>query len=575
MLALTKLLGPHRWLLLAAVLSGIAHHLVVLASAGVGAWVVSHAITGASADELRGGLIALGLLLPLLAVTPWLESYLAHVAAFRVLADVRGRVYAAFDRLAPGYLLQRRSGDLGSAAIADVEQLELWFAHTLSPLVSAATVPVAALTALAVFHPALALALAPALVALALVPAWLRRRAQAQGAELRARLGELNAEAVDTIQGLRELITSGAGERQVDRLAVQDGRLLEAKLAHARRSGLEHAVTNALTTIGLLAVLLTAALLVTSGGLAATFFPVAVVLAATTFAPVVAVTDVARDVNLVLAAAERIMTILTTPPPVTDRVTAPPPGPIEPRVAFTNVRFRYGPALPDAVTDVTFDIAPGETVALVGHSGAGKSTCASLLMRLWDVDAGSITIGGHDIRDFPQDDLRRLITLVPQDVHLFDIPLIENIRLGRPEATRDEVIAAARAAQADEFIRGLPDGYDTLPGELGARLSGGQRQRIAIARAILKDAPILIMDEAVSNLDTESEQEVAAAMASVRRDRTTLIIAHRLSTILTADRIVVLENGRVADSGTHQELIERPGPYTRLMAAQLTGSGRA
>jgi ATP-binding cassette subfamily C protein CydC len=214
-------------------------------------------------------------------------------------------------------------------------------------------------------------------------------------------------------------------------------------------------------------------------------------------------------------------------------------------------------------------------VALVGHSGAGKSTCASLLMRMWDVNAGAITIGGHDIRDFPQDDLRRLITLVPQDVYLFNIPLIDNIRLGRPEASRDDVIAAARAAQADEFITGLPDGYDTLPGELGARLSGGQRQRIAIARALLKDAPILIMDEAVSNLDTESEQEVAAAMTSVRRNRTTLVIAHRLSTILTADRIVVLEGGRVADAGTHQELIERPGAYTMLMAAQLSRSGRA
>ncbi|RBQ20637.1 ABC transporter ATP-binding protein [Spongiactinospora rosea] len=575
LLPLARLLGPHRWLLVAAILSGIAHHLVVLASAGVGAWVVSQAITGAAPDDLRGGLITLGVLLPLLAVTPWLESYLAHVAAFRVLADVRGRVYEAFDRLAPGYLLQRRSGDLGAAAISDVEQLELWFAHTLSPLVSAATVPVAALTALGVFHPGLALALAPALVLLALLPAWLRRHAEAHGAELRARVGELNAEAVDTLQGLRELITSGAGDRQLDRIAELDDRLLDAKLAHGRRSGLEHAVTNALTTLGLLAVLLTAALLVTGGTLSATYFPVAVVLAATTFAPVIAVTDVARDLNLVIAAGDRIMTILNTPAPVTDRVTAPPPGPIAPHVAFSGVRFRYGTTPPDAVTDVTFDVAPGETVALVGHSGAGKSTCASLLMRLWDVDAGAITIGGHDIRDFPQEELRRLITLVPQDVYLFNIPLIDNIRLGRPEATTEDVIAAARAAQADEFITGLPDGYDTLPGELGARLSGGQRQRIAIARAILKDAPILIMDEAVSNLDTESEQQVSAAMAGVRRNRTTLVIAHRLSTILTADRIVVLDGGRVAETGTHHELIGRAGAYAALMASQLTGAGGA
>ncbi|MET8002296.1 thiol reductant ABC exporter subunit CydC [Nonomuraea glycinis] len=563
------LLGPHRPLLLIAIASGIAHHLVVLASAGVGAWVVSRAITGAAPEDLRGGLITLGVLLPFLALTPWLESYLAHVAAFRVLADVRGRVYAAFERLAPGYLLQRRSGDLGSAAISDVEQLELWFAHTLSPLISAVTVPVAALTALAVFHPTLALALAPALILLALLPAWLRKRAADQGARLRAQLGELGAEAVDTLQGLRELLTSGAGDRQLDRLREQDDRLLAAKLAHGRRSGLEHAVTNAATTLGLLAVLVTAALLVAADGLQPALFPVAVVLAATTFAPVIAVTDVARDLNLVIAAGDRIMTVLGTPASVTDRVQEPPSGPIEPRVRFTEVRFRYAPDLPEAVADAAFAIAPGETLALVGHSGAGKSTCASLLMRFWDVTAGSITIGGHDVRDFPQEDLRRLITLVPQDVYLFNIPLRDNIRLGRPDATDEEVATAARAAYAHAFITGLPDGYDTLPGELGARLSGGQRQRIAIARALLKDAPILIMDEAVSNLDAESEQEVAAAMSAARHDRTTLVIAHRLSTIRTADRIVVLDDGHVAETGTHAELLARDGAYTRLLAGQL------
>ncbi|MGI5272475.1 thiol reductant ABC exporter subunit CydC [Nonomuraea sp. CA-218870] len=568
---LLALLGPHRPLLLIATASGIAHHLVVLASAGAGAWVVSSAITGATADDLRPGLVLLGLLLPLLALTPWLESYLAHMAAFRVLADVRGRVYAAFERLAPGYLLQRRSGDLGSTAISDVEQLELWFAHTLSPLISAVTVPVAALTALGVFHPALAAALAPALILLALLPARLRRRAAAQGARLRTELGELNAEAVDTLQGLRELLTSGAGPRQLDRLRERDDRLLRARLAHGRRSGLEHAVTNAATTLGLLAVLVTAALLVAAGSLEPAFFPVAVVLAAATFAPVVAVTDVARDINLVTAAGDRIMTILNTPAPVTDQVTAPPPGPVEARVRFDEVRFRYAPGLPEALAGVTFELAPGETVALVGRSGAGKSTCASLLMRMWDVTAGAVTVGGHDVRAFPQEDLRRLITLVPQDVHLFDVSLRDNIRLGRPEATHDDVEAAARAAHAHDFITALPDGYDTLPGELGARLSGGQRQRIAIARALLKDAPILVMDEAVSNLDAESEQEVAAAMAAARHDRTTLVIAHRLSTIRTADRVVVLEDGRVAESGAHAELLARSGPYTRLLATQLGG----
>ncbi|WP_061294161.1 ABC transporter ATP-binding protein [Herbidospora cretacea] len=557
------LIGRHRTLLIFAILSGIAHHLVVLASAGTGAWVVSRAITG---QEFTGGLILLGVLLPFVGITPWLESYLAHMAAFRVLADIRGRVYAAFERLAPGYLLERRSGDLGAAAISDVEQLELWFAHTLSPLVSAATVPVAALTALGTFDPTLAVALAPALLLLATVPSWLRRKAEAQGVELRAQIGELNAEAVDTLQGLRELVTFGS----TPRFDVLEKKLLGAKLAHARRSGLEHGVTNALTVFGLLAVLVTAALLVSGGSLDPALFPVAVVLAATTFAPVIAVTDVARDINQVVAAGRRIMTILDTEPPVRDRVTEFSEA-VTPRVVFDQVRFRYAPALPDAVTDATFDVEPGETVALVGHSGAGKSTCASLLMRFWDVTDGAITIGGHDIRDLPQDDLRKLITLVPQDVYLFNIPLKDNIRLGRPEATDAEVVAAAKAALADEFISGLPDGYDTVPGELGARLSGGQRQRIAIARALLKDAPILIMDEAVSNLDAESEQEVTQATTQVRAGRTTLVIAHRLSTIRTADRVVMLGGGRVIATGTHDGLLADSSDYRSLLASQVAG----
>ena len=230
--------------------------------------------------------------------------------------------------------------------------------------------------------------------------------------------------------------------------------------------------------------------------------------------------------------------------------------------------FRYATDLPAALEAASFSVEPGESVALVGHSGAGKSTCIHLLMRFWDVTDGAIMIGGHDVRAFPQSALRELIAWVPQDVYLFNMTIRENIRLARPDAGDAEVEKAARAALAHDFIMRMPHGYDTNAGERGVRMSGGQRQRIAIARALLKDAPILVMDEAVSNLDSENERLLRAAMARVRAGRTSLVIAHRLPTIRGADRIVVLENGRAVESGPHDSLLAAGGVYADLVASQ-------
>ncbi len=321
----------------------------------------------------------------------------------------------------------------------------------------------------------------------------------------------------------------------------------------------------------MLAVLLAAAALATSGTIGLVLFPPAVVLAAFTFHPVTTLVDSARDLNLVAAAAERVDAILNASTPVPDTVREAPAGVVEPRIRFADVSFRYRPDLPDALGSVSFGVAPGETVALVGHSGAGKSTSAHLLLRFWDVTGGSVSIGGHDVREMPQHALRELVTFVPQDTYLFHTSVAENIRLGRPDATDDEVRTAARQALADEFITALPDGYDTLVGERGAKLSGGQRQRIALARAVIKDSPILVMDEPVSNLDAESERELAAAMAQARKGRTVLVIAHRLSTIKTADRLVVLDRGRVAEVGRHDDLVAAGGTYARLVSSQQAG----
>jgi ATP-binding cassette subfamily C protein CydC len=570
--SLMPLLGEHRKLLAVAYLAGVAHQLLLLASAGIGAYVVARAASRTTDSELTGWLVLLGCLIVPLVLMNVADSTYAHIAAFRALADIRVKVFHAFERLSPGYMLERRSGDLGSAAVADVEQIELFFAHTLSPLAVATTVPVATAVVLGWFHWSLACALVLVLVLLASVPAWLRHQAERHGHELRDSLSRMSADSVDTFQGLRELVNFGAHAQRLGLLRSQSARLAEAKSAHGRRGGIEYAATDAITVVGVLVVLALGALLVLEGELDRSVFPVAVVLAATAMVPVNKVTDIARELSTVASAAGRINTLIEAPAPVTDLVSRAPAGPIDPHISFEAVTFAYRRDLRPAVHEISFEIRPGETVALVGHSGAGKSTCANLLLRFFDVDAGSISLGGNDIRDFPQDDLRQLMTLVPQDTFLFNTTVRENIRLGRPDASDEDVEAAARAGQAHAFIVTLPDRYDTVAGELGALMSGGQRQRIAIARALLKDAPVLVMDEAVSNLDAASEHAVAHAMAEARHGRTTLVIAHRLSTIRTADRIVVISGGRVAEAGTHDELLGAGGAYVELLASQLYGS---
>ena len=502
---------------------------------------------------------------------PGSKSISFQFIANHVQVDLRARIFDALDRLTPAGLAGRRSGELGSAAMADVAVIQQFFAETLSTLIVASVVPAVALVAVAVLSWQLALVLLPFLLLAAVLPVWLHSRARPQSGALRDELADLSAEVVDDIQGLREIVTFNAQGAVLTELNEQGRRVRRLQTKHTSQAGVERAATDVIVTSGILAVLAAGAALVTHHQLPKTFLPPAAIIAAMSFGPITRLVDAAKGLAAVGAAGDRIFALLEAPQPVADRETTAPAAAVDarPGIEFRDVHFRYAPELPLALDGVSFTADPGETVALVGHSGAGKSTCANLALRFWDVGAGAITVGGVDLRDLAQHDLHSIVGFVSQDVYLFNTTIRENLALGRPDATDDEIEQAALAAEAWEFISALPEGLDTHTGERGIQLSGGQRQRLAIARAFLADPPALILDEPVSNLDSENEQAITIAMRRVRHGRTTLIVAHRLSTIQSANRIVVLDHGQVAETGTHSDLLRAGGTYTTLVASQI------
>ncbi|MGE3620922.1 MAG: ABC transporter ATP-binding protein [Acidimicrobiia bacterium] len=546
-----------------------AQHGGAVLAAAAGGWVVGAAVEGRPAGDLGPGLVLLVVGFVVASVGQWLNLHAAHAFAWRHQASLRLQVYDGVARSAPRPVAGLSTGEVASVVMADVEALETFFAHLAPTGVAAVATAVGAAVALAVAGGPFAVVFVLGALAVAVVPSVLAVRAEARGAALRAGLGRLNASVVDGVHGLRELVLFRRVDDWKRRIEDRTRAYSALQADQARADGTLRAVTDLLVSGCVVVVLVLAVSRAARGDLGLATATTAVVLAIAALRPVVEATGMAGQLAPLRASARRVLELIAQPDLVPDEAA----GPVvlaDTSVAFEEVAFAYEPGRP-VLDGATFTVAPGETVALVGASGAGKTTCANLLLRFWDVERGHVRIGGQDVRALPVAQLRATVGVVPQRVDLYAGTVADNLRLGAPDATAAEMEAAARTANAHELVAALPQGYDTEVGEDGARLSGGQRQRLAIARALLHGAPVLVLDEAASNLDTENERAIHAALRAARQGRTTLVIAHRLSTIRSADRIVVLDGGRVVEQGTHDELVARRGAYAALVAHQVDG----
>jgi len=562
---------PHLGLMSLAVISEILRQVSGIGVAVLGAALFARAVAGTAIEELypyAAAMIILGLAR---GTFGYLGPYLSHVAAFRILVDLRDEFFWAIEPLAPAKLARRRTGDLVSTAVSDIELLELFFAHTAGPAVVAFIVPIIALTALATINLLLAEALLIFLILLILMPRLAFWLGTTLGERLRGQQALLNSQELDTIQGMKAILSFGYSRQRLEELSENSATLLALQARQARNIGLQSAAKISIVSAGTLAVLLCASILVRQNSLAPGFLPITMILASSVFLSITSVVEISKQLSLTRAAARRLFLLLDEQPAVRDESGLDPAVPIEsiePSISLQDVSFRYAPDEPLILSSISLEIPAGSTVALVGTSGAGKSTVINLMLRFWDPEAGRILLGGSDLRRYPMMQLRRLFSVVSQDVFLFSDSIRENIRLGRPEASDAEVEEVASRARIHDFIITLPQGYDTLVGERGVRLSGGERQRIAIARALLKGAPILVLDEATSSLDAENERAIKEALMERREGRTTIMIAHRLSTVVDADWIFVINGGRVVEQGRHEDLIARKGRYARLVEAQ-------
>lgn len=563
---------PYRWSLALATVALIVSAAIGLAFPQVVRYLLDAAFVNGDRALLDRIALWLLVLFVIQALLNYAQTYLLSATGERAVAGLRQELFDRLLEMPPGFFADRRTGELTSRLTTDVGLLQGVLSHQIAEFSRQVLALVGGIILLTYMQPRLtltAIGVVPLVVGSAF---FFGRRLRRMTTGVQDKVAEATAVAEEAFSQIRTVQSFAQEPMERRRYGERVIASVNAALVRAKVRGVFFGVLTFATFGGIVFVLWQGGLLVLEGkltpGALVSFLLYTIFIAAA----IGALASFFSAYQEAIGAAERVFEILEMPTPIHDPAEPKPlPQPVRGEVAFEQVRFRYHPepGAPWTLDHIDLRVAPGEVVALVGPSGAGKTTLVSLLPRFWDVQEGRIRLDGIDVRDLKLAELRGAIGIVPQEPALFSGTVRENIAYARPHATRADVEAAARAAHAHEFIERLPQGYDTLVGERGVKLSGGQRQRVAIARALLKNPAVLVLDEATSNLDTESERLIEDAMERLLVGRTTLIIAHRLSTVRRADRIIAMDHGRIVEEGTHAELLARAGVYARLYQRQF------